>query len=45
MIITVATLASTGASKCAGKLTHVLSSGAAWVPYGEISLKVNLFYF
>jgi hypothetical protein len=45
MIITVGMLASTGASKCAGKLTRVLSSDAAWVSYGEKSLKANLFYF
>jgi hypothetical protein len=44
MIVTVAMLACTGASKCAGKLTHVLSSDAAWVPYGEKSVKVFLFY-
>jgi len=45
MTVTIATLACTGASKCAGKLTHVVSSDAAWVPYGEKSVKVNLFYF
>jgi len=45
MTITVATLACTGASKCAGKLRHVLSSDASWVPYGDKSVKVNLLYF
>jgi hypothetical protein len=45
MTVTAAMLTCTGASKCAGKLTHVLSRDAAWVPYGEKSVKVNLFYF
>jgi len=45
MTVTVAMLACMGASKCAGKLMHILSSDAAWVPYGEKSVKVNLFYF
>jgi aspartate/tyrosine/aromatic aminotransferase len=45
MTITVATLACTGALKCAAKLMHVLSSDATSVPYGVKSVKVNLFYF
>jgi len=45
MTVTVTMMACTGASERAGKLMLVLSSDAAWVPYGEKSVKVNLFYF
>jgi hypothetical protein len=45
MTITVATLLCTGASKCVGKLTHVLSSDVACVTYGEKIVKASLLDF